>query len=255
MWWPFNRVSRDILPAAEPRGQDQAQYQVKAEMSPVNLSAKVWSLRPRRDPNAPCAIFPFPGFSMSTSLCSQRSWGKTEAYPAAPLPPTRPPHLSFCLLGFFYGRASNAWPLPCISLHVHVHTQQNKTRAACDGAGSAAQIFLCGECSSLNLRLCQLSAAITAFWFILCKTHLYCNPIKQQPQRVRNHLCLVEIFIQLFSSSPCCLVWTAASCASSGSLPCDVVWQAVIWCTHLPHLHEKRFALPAAKLHRRLLSI
>ena len=79
--------------------------------------------------------FPIPRLFHVDFALQPHSWGKTDASSAAALLLLLPllilcrlssPSPPFAPWAFFYGRASNTWPLPCIRLHVHVHTQQNK---------------------------------------------------------------------------------------------------------------------------------
>lgn len=74
--------------------------------------------------------FPIPRLFHVDFALQLRSWGKTDALSAATLPLLLFHRLSspspLCPLGFFYGRASNIWPLPCIRLHVSIQTRQYK---------------------------------------------------------------------------------------------------------------------------------
>lgn len=202
---------------------------------------------------------------MSTSLCSFAPEEKQT--PSLPPPSPSSSSTGFLLLPplplglFFYGRASNIWPLPCIRLHVSIQTRQYKKEQCTIKYTN----FVCTYCffSNFSMRWDHLPKSSPALssknWILIypLQTHSYCNPIKQQPQRVRNHLCLVEIFIQLFSSS--------AHASSSGPSPLWIIWLAAVLCgmtsCNLVYTFTsfawEAFALPATelnKLRRRLFS-
>lgn len=109
------------------------------------------------------------------------------------------------------------------------------------------QIFLWGESSSPNPRLCLFSAARTAHRFIPFKTHLYGNPIKSQPRRVRNHPRLVEIVIRFLSlcdrvasSGRAPLRIVRLTAALSGMTSCNLVYTFIsfAWGAFMPAATE-----------------
>lgn len=136
------------------------------ELGLVKLSAGLGA-RLRHAATSLCTIFPFPGFSMSTSLCSLAP----EEKQTPPLPPPSPSSstssagfllspLPFAPWAFFYGRASNTWPLPCIRLHVHIHTS-NKIKQE-QYVIKYERVFESAYCySNLSLRWVQLPKSLS----------------------------------------------------------------------------------------------
>lgn len=126
------------------------------------------------------------------------SWGKTDASSAAasppapsvpaffsaPLPPSAP--WAFFMAGLLTCDLCHA--LGC----VYTTKQPESSLIMCRTAWECLLASSESSCESSSPDPRQVSAAITKLWFILCKTHLYCNPIKRQPQRARNHVCRVQ---------------------------------------------------------------
>lgn len=146
MHWPLNKMTvlREKIEILKNLLQDQNRGSKPEhnwsqrganliEGSPVKSSARFLWARPRRDPAALCTIFPFSGFSMSTSLCSLTPEEK-QTPPLLPPFPSSSPFSStagfllfpLCPLGFFMAGLLTQWPLPCIRLHVYIYAQQNR---------------------------------------------------------------------------------------------------------------------------------
>ncbi len=166
--WEFVLFSGNVeKPVARPELMESTWTQLLiteqnlTELSLVKLSARFGSSAQARCSRT-LHHFPIPRLFHVYFALQPRSWGKTDAPSAAALPllPSSSSSAGFllfpssCPLGFFYGKASNTWPLPCIRLHVHIHTQQNKTRAVCDKVWEwvCGRTFFC----DLSVRWVQL---------------------------------------------------------------------------------------------------